>query len=136
MTDLTLPVREAIVAHLKSCATGTPPVVAASIYGEQPPANPAKPYVKYGFPIVTQYEHSGRRKGSTQRVTLHAFTDGRLGTDQVATIVDTFIRYMEQPITPGAFQIVENEWIGTQYLRDGEDYHAVIEFRVTATIGA
>lgn len=134
-TDLSLIVREEIVTHLRAQATldgVVAPVPPDRVFGEQPPALPVKPFVRFGFPIVSAYEHSGRA-GSESRLTLNGFSD-KEGTKEIYSIANALVRYMST-FLPTGFGLIENEWIGTQYIRDGKEYHAAVEFRFTATQG-
>lgn len=127
-TDYSLEVRKQVVAHLKGYAPLTDLVSAARIYGEQPPADPDWPFIRYGLGIAGPYEATGPLEGSTHRVTLHAFSHGPY-TDAIHAIARQVVAamYTFQPVQ----SLLDMQWAGTQILRDTDEanaYHAVIEF--------
>lgn len=127
-TDYSLEVRKQVVAHLKGYAPLTDLVSAGRIYGEQPPADPDWPFIRYGLGIAGPYEATGPLEGSTHRVTLHAFSHGPY-TDAIHAIARQVVAamYTFQPVQ----SLLDMQWAGTQILRDTDEanaYHAVIEF--------
>ena len=126
--DYSLEVRKQIVAHLIATPALTALVSAARIYGEQPPADPDWPFIRYGLGIAGPYEATGPLEGSTHRVTLHAFSHGPY-TDAIHAIARQVVAamYAFQPVQ----SLLDMQWAGTQILRDTDEanaYHAVIEF--------
>ena len=134
--SLSLTVRQQNLTALKSYSALSALVPASRIYPEQPPSEPARPFIRYGLPVMLSYEQQGRA-GSNERVSIHAFTQSE-GTDELQAIVRQVIACMNSYETsdPPPFNVIEWEWIGVTILRDSADatdYHAVIEFRVTVT---
>lgn len=134
-TDLSLDVRRSIVAHLKSYAPLTGIVSAARIYGEESPANTEWPFIRYGLPIVDEFEATGW-DGSEQEVTIHAFVNGP-ATDNVSRAARQVVEAMKS-WAPVGLGVAAGEWLGTTILRDspeaeGSKYHAVIRFNVAVT---
>jgi hypothetical protein len=82
--DHSLILRKGIVAHLKADAGLTALVPASSIYGEQPPAKPAWPFIRYGLPLTTP-ERFDCYMGGEHAVTIHSFAKGP-GSDAILTI--------------------------------------------------
>lgn len=134
-TDLSLDVRRSIVAHLKNYAPLTMIVSAARIYGEEAPANTEWPFIRYGLPLVGQFEATGW-DGSEQEVTIHAFANGP-GTDSISRAAKQVVEAMKG-WTPAGLGVAAGEWLGTTLLRDSPEaeaskYHAVIRFNVAVT---
>jgi hypothetical protein len=130
--DLSLELRKAVVGHLLADAALTALVPAARIYGEQAPATPAWPFIRYGLPITAGYEATCW-DGSTGTVTIHAFAEGP-GMDKAARIAARIVASMAA-LAPAALGITDNEWIGTNIVRDSAEadkYHAIIQFSITA----
>ena len=132
--DYSLELRQRTVATLKAYAPLTALVSAGSIYGEQPPAAPAWPFIRYGLAIAGAWEATGQLDGSTHRVTLHAFSHGPY-TDAVQRIAAEVVAAMDT-LTMADESVIDLQWVGTQVLRDTDEadaYHAVIEFDVTVS---
>jgi hypothetical protein len=135
-TDYSLEVRRSIVTHLKAFAPLTGLVSVASIYPEETPAEPRWPFIRYGVPLVGQFEATGW-DGSEQEVTLHAFANGP-GMDLASRIAKQVTEAMKSWTPPAGTGIAAAEWVDTQFLRDGppeeaSKYHAVIRFNVAVT---
>lgn len=79
--DHSLILRKGIVAHLKADAGLTALIPAANIYGEQPPAKPKWPFIRYGLPVTTP-ERFDCYVGGEHAVTIHSFAKGP-GTDDI-----------------------------------------------------
>lgn len=135
--DLTLSVRQGIVAGLKAWSPLTTLVSVASIYGEQPPAIPSWPFIRYGFPIGQGYE-AQCWSGVASRITVHAFARGPF-TDSVYAISRQIVAAVMAPglVLPDDVSIVDLDWVQTTTLRDTDEadaYHAAVEFDLTAVI--
>ena len=132
-TDYSLELRKQVVAHLIATPALTALVSAARIYGEQPPADPVWPFIRYGLAVSGPYEATGPLDGSTHRVTLHAFSHGPY-TDAVHAIAKQIVAAM------GALVLVQSlidmQWVGTQVFRDTDEadgYHAAVDFDVVVS---
>lgn len=130
-TDNTLRVRRAVVSHLKSYAPLTALVASSSIYGEQPPANPAWPFIRYGSTTLP-YEATCW-SGSTHLVDIHVFANGPY-TDAVLNAHAQVIEAMKGFVPDGAIEVEWANSIGP--LRDSPPaeaakYHMVAQFNVT-----
>lgn len=71
--DLSLPLREAIVTHLKDDGVFTALVPAGSIHGMRQPADATWPFTRYGSPDTRSFKASCI-DGSIVDVTLHVFS--------------------------------------------------------------
>lgn len=134
--DHSLAVREAVVAHLKANAALILLVSANSIHGEQPPAGEKLkwPFIRYGLPISGPWAATGWR-GSTHRVTLHAFSHGPF-TDAINKISAAVVNAMQGLVLP-TLDLVDLQWVGTQVVRDTDEanaYHAICEFDLIAVL--
>lgn len=133
-TDNTLAVRQAVVAHLKAAPSLTALISASRIYGEQPPADPDWPFIRYGLAVTLPYEAQGW-SGSEHAIDIHAFANGPY-TDAVLAIAKQVQRAMDTLAAPGDTGIVALEWTGMNVVRDSPPtqaakYHAIINFTVT-----
>lgn len=132
-TDYSLEVRKSIVVHLKAFGPLVALVAAASIHGEEAPADPDWPFIRYGLSDDAAFEALGW-DGSEHAVTIHAFSNGPY-TDAVKRITKQVIEAMKTWQAPTGTGIVAAEWEGTTMLRDSgpneaSKYHAVIRFAV------
>ena len=133
-TDLSLDVRRAIISHLRGYAPLVALVSAQRIYGEQPPADPDWPFIRYGYALIEPYDAQGY-EGSAQAITIHAFANGPY-TDAVQRIAAQVVEAMKSWEPPTGTGIVACEWTGTNVLIDdpsasASKYHAAINFSVT-----
>lgn len=130
MRDHSEPVQAAILAVLRA-----DPAVTA-IFGQRiidyVAAGTTKPYIRYGYNIVTPYE-SSCDVGAETRVTIHTFFAGYGGSKLTAaqrgnaTIVAALDGEDEIPLTTG--RIISIDVHSVQNLEDGGDqgvYHGVI----------
>lgn len=130
-SDQTLRLRRAVVSHLKGYAPLTALIAAGSVYGEQPPADPAWPFIRYQS-TTAPYEASCW-SGSTHIVQVHVFCNGPY-TDAVLNAHAQVIEAMKTFAPDG---VVESEWVNSVGpLRDSPPpeaakYHMVAEFSVT-----
>jgi hypothetical protein len=135
-TDITGPLKIAVISHLEGDADLTAIVPVARMYGLAVPANPTWPYIRYGSPIASPYEATCW-DGATVRVTLHAFAEtktGVAGEDQALRIAALIVERMKT-FDPSNLGIIENDWINTNIMRDepeADRWHAVVEFNITA----
>lgn len=124
--------RQAIIAVLRAAPEVVARVPSNRIYGEESPAHPTWPFIRYGFSIDTPYEQSCGA-GSEHRVQIDAFAYGP-GTDEVRRIESAIIGSLNDDTLdlPG-LTLVACDWIGTNTMRDDpirSEYHAAIEFTV------
>lgn len=128
--DHTLTMREAIVQKLQAAAPVTALIPPESIYGEQPPAAPAWPFIRYGMPTTTQYE-SSCGEGSEHDIMIDVFAYGP-GMDMCAKIcaaVGMALDNASLAIDP--LGLVSIDWTGSQIIRDGAEmsaYHGMVRF--------
>jgi hypothetical protein len=132
-TDYSLELRKQVVAHLIATPALTALVSASRIYGEQPPADPVWPFIRYGLAVSGPYEATGPLSGSAHRVTIHAFAHGPY-TDAVLNIAKQIVAamYTFQPVQ----SLIDMQWVGTQVFRDTDEadgYHAAVEFDVVVS---
>lgn len=131
--DFSLPVRQAVVAHLKSYAPLTALVSAARIWGEQPKGDPEWPFIKLGFQISTPWMAT-RLSGSGHMFSIDAFVRGPF-TDDAYKVAAAIVAGM-QTLTIPTLDLRDLQWTGTTPLREGDeanDYHMVIGYSLIAT---
>lgn len=134
--DHSLPLRRAVVAHLRSVSAVTDLVTATRIYGRRVPDNPTWPFIRYGVPDTRPYEATGQG-GSDSAITVHAFARGPDESDcaELAAVIVEALSADQLPLE-NDLGLVSLDWQRTQILEDGDesaDYHAVIEFSVITT---
>lgn len=118
-TDLTLPVRRAVVKHLTDNLTGI------AVYGEQVPANPVWPFIRYAS-ITTPFDATCW-SGSDVRVSIHVFANGQY-TDSVLGFAARVVEVMK------TLDVFDVEWLGNVgplQEADQSKWHVVVEFAVT-----
>lgn len=130
--DHSLALREAIVAYLRA-APQVAAIVDARVYGEQPPAVPEWPFIRYGLPTMEAYEASGWA-GATHDVVLHCFAKGP-GMDAVGVLNKAVVDVLDGvDVAPAGTMAVQFEWQSTQVIRDTDEagaYHGIVSFTVT-----
>lgn len=135
-TDLSRPLKAAIVDHLAASAGVTALVPASRIYAMTPPAKPKWPFIRYGSPISTAWEATCW-DGSSTRVTLHAFaetTTTYAGEDRALDIAAAMVEAMTTFQPPG-MGLISNRWLGTQCIKDSDEadqWHSFCEFQISA----
>ncbi len=134
--DHSLLLRKGIVNHLKANATLVALVPSARIYGEQPPAEPAWPFIRYGLPSVTP-DRFDCYEGGTHAVTIHAFANGPY-TDSILTIRAAIIAALDDAsiaITGDAgVTLIRHDL--SNLIRDTEEagaYHDIHQFTVSVS---
>ncbi len=135
--DHSLPLRKALVTHLRN-ATACPAVVAlvaARVYGDQPPPTPDWPFIRVGKPQALPYEATGW-DGVECPVVVHAFAKGP-GEDAISELAKAISDSLDNsalPLEPLA--LVSIDWQGTETIPDGAEpgaYHAILRFNVKTT---
>ncbi len=132
--DFSLPIRQAVVAHLKADAPLTNLVAADHIYGEQPKGEPQWPFIRIGFQTPSPWMAT-RLSGSSNAFSIDAFSKGPF-TDRIYEIAAAVVAAM-QNLTIPTLDLRDLQWTGTNYLRDTDEanaYHAVIGYSLIATI--
>lgn len=125
-----LMLRKEVVRHLKANET----LVALTdgrIYGEQPPARPKWPFIRFGVPVSTPYEASDF-DGSEHDVIIHAFARGP-GMDACSTLCRALERALDD-FDPVSFSTLDADWTNTQIIQDGDEadcWHGLISFHFT-----
>lgn len=135
-TDLTLPLKTATIARLRSHAQLTALVPASRIYAMQIPAKPTWPFIRYGSPITGAFEATCW-PGIDTRITVHAFADtttSYAGEDRALEIAAQIVEAMKE-LDPATFGIVENQWLQTRLIMEDQEagrWHSVVEFNIIA----
>lgn len=139
-TDLTGPLKSAIIGHLKGNAALTALVPAERIYPMAVPAKPAWPFIRYGSPITGGFE-AQCWSGSASRVTLHAFAEtaaAYAGEDRALEIAAAIVEAMKT-FAPPTLGVVACEYQQTRYIMEDDEasrWHAIVEFNVTVVEAA
>lgn len=129
--DFSLPVRRAVVAHLKTKTVLTSLVSAASIHGERPKSMPEKPFILLGFQVATGWEAT-MLSGSRNTFSIDAFSRGPY-TDQIYAINAAIVEAMLDFVLP-TLDLRDLQWTGSITLPDGQDdYHGVVGYSLIAT---
>lgn len=135
---MSLLVKSSIITHLEGDAGVTLLVPASRIFAMQAPSLPEWPFIRYGSTISTPYEASCW-SGSVCRVTIHAFAEtdtAGAGEDKAHKICSAIVKSVKD-FRPDGFGIVENEWLLTNVIRDGQEadkWHGIVEFSITAVL--
>jgi len=129
-SDHALAMRQAIVKALRAAPNLTAVIPSGRIYGEESPANPEFPFIRYGLPVTNPYEASCGN-GSEHAITLHTFSYGP-GTDSInvinALVVDAL---KDAALSVDPLKLISFDWTGSQVLRDtpeASNYHGVLRF--------
>ncbi|WMT90154.1 DUF3168 domain-containing protein [Pelagibacterium sp. H642] len=134
-TDLSRPLKAAIIDHLASSPVVTALVPMSRIYAMTPPATPRWPFIRYGSPITSGYDATCW-DGSATRVTLHAFaetTTTYAGEDRALDIAAAIVEAMKE-FGPDNLGIVENQYVQTTCIKDDDEadkWHSIVEFNLT-----
>ena len=129
-TDLSHPIRRAIIAHLRADANLTALVPAEKIFAEFALSDDM-PFIRMGYTDALPFEASCW-SGSENTFTIHAFAKGP-STDGVGQIAKRIVESMAN-FSPASLDGAWQEWTGTIVLPDEvpERLHAVVTFSVTA----
>lgn len=133
VTDLSIELRRAVVAHLREESTLTALVPAAAIFGEMNPtdadADDRFPFIRVGDEIATGFEASGWA-GSESDFMIHAFAHGP-GRDPVMQICKRIVARMEV-FEPASYGLPDSEWVSTLVLPDEVQnvLHGVVRYRL------
>lgn len=137
MSDHALAVRKAVVAKLRATPALTALVPAASIYGEEAPAMPAWPFIRYQLPTLEQYENSCG-DGAGQEVTLHVFARGP-GMDACTGIcVAIHDALLDDVLAVEPLGLVSLDYRLTRLLHDQDEagaYHGLVRYEVVTVEG-
>lgn len=131
--DRSLEVRRIAVTRLKA-STPLAAIVAARVYGPDPPANPTWPFVRYGFASSFPSRATGL-DGSRISVVIHGFARGP-GEDSASALGAAITSALDGYQFEGADFTGYFKWTQTQLLRDSaeaSDYHAACTFEVVVT---
>lgn len=132
MADLTLPLRRAVITHLKTDPAITA-LVGQRVYNETP-ADPVWPFILYGNPFSSAYEQSCA-DGIEAELTIHAFAKGPT-SDAASGIAAAIVKSLtDGPVFDPAGDVRADafEWERTQTIRDSDEksaYHAIVDFTV------
>lgn len=133
--DLSLAVRQAIVAALEDSPAVAAIVPAERIYAVEVPAEPVWPFIRYGLATALPFRASGM-DGCRLAVTLYGFAHGPQ-EDAVATLGGAIAatldgRVMPIDVEPPATAHVG--WTSSRTLRDSDEagaYHVILSLDVT-----
>lgn len=133
--DLTLPLRQAVVTHLR----GLQPVsdiVSDRVYGEKPPTDPEFPFTRYGYDTMAPFSAQCVDGGQVD-VTIHTFAKGA-STDALKPLNAAVVNGLD-----GAQLELDEGWclditfVRAQTLPDGPDgFHGVLFFTALTGIEA
>ena len=133
--DLSLAVRQAIVAALEDAPAVTAIVPAERIYAIQPPGEPVWPFIRYGL-VTTQPFRASGMDGTRLAVSLHGFAHGPQ-EDGAAALGAAIAAVLDGPDGRGLVLALDADppavthlaWAGSRILRDGDEagaYHVVV----------
>ncbi len=128
VTDLSLELRQAVVAHLRADASLTALVEPASIYGEFATQETGT-FIRLSDQDVTGWEATCW-SGSENTLAIHAFADGP-GRDGIQKICKRIVAAMEA-FSPAVVSLADSEWIGTAIVTDvvPQKLHGVVRYRL------
>lgn len=135
-TDLTLPLKTAIIGRMRAHAPLTALVPASRIYAMAVPAKPIWPFIRYGSPISSGFDATCW-PGIDTRVTIHAFADtttSYAGEDRALDIAAQIVEALKT-LSPNTVGIVENLWLQTNLFMEDQEagrWHSVVEFNIIA----
>lgn len=133
--DLSLPLRQAILAALEDSPAVTAIVPADRIHAVEVPAQPVWPFLRYGAATPSPFRSSGA-DGLRLMGTVHAFARGP-GEDAVAALAAAVAAVLDGADARGLLltldggEVAHLAWTGTQLRRDGDEagaHHALIGF--------
>lgn len=128
MTDMSLPVKAAVINRLVSDVAVTTLVPEVRIFSMQPPTRPSLPFIRYGTPIVSPYEDTCG-SGSEVGVTLDLFSSDENEIQRVAAALVASLEVLQAP-----FRLVSCDWNRTQFLQlDQDTWQAMVQFTLVAT---
>lgn len=132
--DLEVAIRDAVVRRLRDDVGMTALVPAERIHGRKVKPDEAKPFTRYGTPILTPFRGSCF-SGTGGEITLHAFGRGPDETE-AANIAAYMVALLDGLHIPLAGeQYVQLHWTGGQTDPDADeptDWHAYRTFEVAA----
>lgn len=128
MTDMSLPIKAAVINRLVSDVAVTTLVPEARIFSMQPPTQPSLPFVRYGTPIVSPYGDTCGN-GSEVGVTLDLFSSDENEIQYIAAALVASLEVLQAP-----FRLISCDWDRTQFLQlDQDTWQATVQFTLVAT---
>lgn len=127
--DHSLPLQDAIIAHLKADA-GLAAIVGARVYGPDPVPDAEWPFIRYGLPITGPWEATGHWRGMEGEVTIHGYAKGADDAPAL-TLAAGIVLAMESFRMDGKISCINMEWTRSQLIRDTSEagaYHTVVQF--------
>lgn len=124
MSDLSQTTKAMILARLDTSSSVTSLVPSNRLFPMRVESMPEYPFVRYGAPIVNQYEDNCGR-GTDEQIILHAFSKEEDLCHKIAAAISAVLDRCED------FYICD--WVSTQFREDDDSadvWHAMIEFRV------
>jgi len=133
MTDLTLAIREAVVARMRATPALTALVPAASIYGERVPDNRSFPFIRTGEQTVTSFPLGCADDGAYD-ITIHGFATAPSSDDAMkigAAINDAFAGANAVLVLATAKVVMV--WGASGIIRDPEEpdtWHCYVDYSI------
>lgn len=128
MTDMSLPIKAAVIHHITSDTVVTDLVAGNRIFSMQPPTKPALPFIRYGTPIISPYADTCG-SGSEVGVTLDVFSSDENEIQRIAAALVESLKVVEAP-----FRIVSCDWDRTQFFQlDQDTWQGMVQFTLVAT---
>lgn len=128
MTDMSLPIKAAVIRQLVNDPTVTVLVPNDRIFSMQPPTEPALPFIRYGTPIVSPFEDTCG-KGSSVEVTLDAFSSDE---NEIQYIAAALVSSMD--VIETSFRLVSCDWNRSNLVQiDQDTWQGMIQFTLVAT---
>ena len=124
MSDLSQTTKAIILSVLDASSVLTTLVPSSRIFPMRVESMPAYPFIRYGVPIVDQYEDNCGR-GTDEQIVIHAFSKDEDSCHKIAAAVTNVLDRCKD------FYICD--WVRTQFREDDDSadvWHAMIEFRV------
>lgn len=129
MKSLDLPVRERVLAHLKTHESTS--AIFSDRWYDDPTSDPVWPFGRYGVPISSGWEATCL-DGSQHRITLHGFDKGP-GTDGAMRGAQAIVDAMAD-LSFDDLSVIDLQWTGTNIIADPTTrgaHHAIVQFQIT-----
>lgn len=132
--DFNLPLRKAIVSHLRADAGVIAQVPAARVYGMRQPPTTSWPFTRYGQP-----DSRSSGLGEDIAVTLHSFSKAAY-EDECAEILSALVESLDGAVlTLEGGEQARVHWRGSQIIPDAAEanaWHGLARFDATIAICA
>lgn len=134
MIDLSLPLKIAVVEHIRGDAGVLELVPEESIFGMTVPSSPSWPFIRLGVLMAVPYEATCW-PGTEARITWHAFaetTSEYAGEDQAMRIAAAISNAMGT-FKPAGLGIVSRRHVQTYTIRDepeADRWHSIMDYQL------